>query len=108
MLLCRELAHDQSSSLAFTGHRGSPRIGSFTIVVNGHRPGKGAARPEESREPRFGGWLPFWLPLTYSVVERGANHALTWAVVRPSGFEPETCGLRVRCSAVELEAHRRV
>ncbi len=24
--------------------------------------------------------------------------------VRPSGFEPETCGLRVRCSAVELEA----
>jgi Transposase DDE domain group 1 len=29
-------------------------------------------------------------------------------LVRPSGFEPETCGLRVRCSAVELEAHRRV
>jgi hypothetical protein len=28
--------------------------------------------------------------------------------VRPSGFEPETCGLRVRCSAVELEAHPRV
>jgi integrase len=28
--------------------------------------------------------------------------------VRPSGFEPETCGLRVRCSAVELEAHWRV
>ena len=28
--------------------------------------------------------------------------------VRPSGFEPETCGLRVRCSAIELEAHRRV
>jgi integrase len=26
--------------------------------------------------------------------------------VRPSGFEPETCGLRVRCSAVELEARR--
>ena len=25
-------------------------------------------------------------------------------LVRPSGFEPETCGLRVRCSAVELEA----
>jgi hypothetical protein len=24
--------------------------------------------------------------------------------VRPSGFEPETCGLRVRCSAIELEA----
>jgi hypothetical protein len=29
-------------------------------------------------------------------------------LVRPSGFEPETCGLRVRCSAVELEAQRRV
>ncbi len=25
-------------------------------------------------------------------------------VVRPLGFEPRTCGLRVRCSAVELEA----
>jgi hypothetical protein len=24
--------------------------------------------------------------------------------VRPLGFEPRTCGLRVRCSAVELEA----
>jgi hypothetical protein len=24
--------------------------------------------------------------------------------VRPSGFEPETCGLRVHCSAIELEA----
>ena len=30
---------------------------------------------------------------------------LNWtSLVRPSGFEPETCGLRVRCSAVELEA----
>ena len=26
-------------------------------------------------------------------------------LVRPLGFEPRTCGLRVRCSAVELEAH---
>ena len=24
--------------------------------------------------------------------------------VRPLGFEPRTCGLRVRCSAIELEA----
>ena len=24
--------------------------------------------------------------------------------VRPGGFEPPTCGLRVRCSAIELEA----
>ena len=31
--------------------------------------------------------------------------ALTWSfVVRPLGFEPRTCGLRVRCSAIELEA----
>jgi hypothetical protein len=27
--------------------------------------------------------------------------------VRPPGFEPGTCGLRVRCSAIELEARRR-
>src|SRR4051812_31606822 len=26
--------------------------------------------------------------------------------VHPLGFEPRTCGLRVRCSAVELEAQR--
>jgi hypothetical protein len=25
-------------------------------------------------------------------------------MVRPLGFEPRTCGLRVRCSAIELEA----
>ena len=28
-------------------------------------------------------------------------------MVRPLGFEPRTCGLRVRCSAVELEAQWR-
>ena len=38
----------------------------------------------------------------------GSVNPLNWSFVRPSGFEPETCGLRVRCSAVELEAHRRV
>ena len=27
-------------------------------------------------------------------------------MVRPLGLEPRTCGLRVRCSAVELEARR--
>ena len=31
---------------------------------------------------------------------------LTCEDVRPLGFEPRTCGLRVRCSAVELEAPR--
>ncbi len=34
-----------------------------------------------------------------------ARKPLTWGNVRPGGFEPPTCGLRVRCSAVELEAH---
>ena len=28
----------------------------------------------------------------------------TFYLMRPLGFEPRTCGLRVRCSAVELEA----
>jgi hypothetical protein len=32
------------------------------------------------------------------------NRGHTQAVVRPLGFEPRTCGLRVRCSAIELEA----
>src|SRR2546423_12700980 len=27
-------------------------------------------------------------------------------MVRPLGFEPRTCGLRVRCSAIELEARQ--
>jgi hypothetical protein len=46
-------------------------------------------------------------------IGRGASYfefpVLTCSfMVRPSGFEPETCGLRVRCSAVELEAQGRV
>ena len=36
--------------------------------------------------------------------EEGEKQPLIRGSVRPSGFEPETCGLRVRCSAVELEA----
>ena len=40
--------------------------------------------------------------------ETDSDQAVSPDRVRPSGFEPETCGLRVRCSAVELEAHRRV
>ena len=32
--------------------------------------------------------------------------SMSTARVRPLGFEPRTCGLRVRCSAVELEARR--
>jgi integrase len=45
-----------------------------------------ARRPRRRNPSRWKGWL-------------------TWGfTVRPEGFEPSTCGLRVRCSAVELEA----
>jgi hypothetical protein len=33
---------------------------------------------------------------------------VTWEEVRPPGFEPGTCGLRVRCSAIELEARTEI
>src|SRR5438309_2183106 len=36
--------------------------------------------------------------------ERAADQ--DFQLVRPLGFEPRTCGLRVRCSAIELEAPR--
>jgi hypothetical protein len=40
---------------------------------------------------------------------RSSKEKGTWkqhtAVVRPLGFEPRTNGLRVHCSAIELEAH---
>ena len=41
-------------------------------------------------------------------VETVPDQGVSESLVRPSGFEPETCGLRVRCSAVELEARQRV
>ena len=46
--------------------------------------------------------------LSHSIDSRSIPKVLlTWYfLVRPLGFEPRTCGLRVRCSAVELEAHR--
>jgi hypothetical protein len=37
---------------------------------------------------------------------RSCAPRLTCGNVRPLGFEPRTCGLRVRCSAIELEALR--
>ena len=43
-----------------------------------------------------------------AIQETNPDQDVSATRVRPSGFEPETCGLRVRCSAVELEAHRRV
>jgi integrase len=42
------------------------------------------------------------------IAETASHLDFPAAKVRPSGFEPETCGLRVRCSAVELEARARV
>ncbi len=56
--------------------------------------------------------LPDFQPLATGLAtgsdDAETDNASTRPQVRPSGFEPETCGLRVRCSAVELEAHRRV
>jgi hypothetical protein len=52
-------------------------------------------------------WLPFLAPESHFGRDLPKS-ALTREFVRPSGFEPETCGLRVRCSAVELEARPRV
>ena len=48
------------------------------------------------------------VPEAQTVASTMAGRAfLTWSeVVRPLGFEPRTCGLRVRCSAIELEARR--
>ena len=48
-------------------------------------------------EPPFG--LPLLPPTRPYLTQR-----YVVVVVRPLGFEPRTCGLRVRCSAVELEA----
>ena len=49
------------------------------------------------------------LPIPYHQAVDGPSLAGKSAgqVVRPPGFEPGTCGLRVRCSAVELEARAR-
>ena len=40
--------------------------------------------------------------------EGGPAHLSRSDLVRLRGLEPRTCGLRVRCSAIELEAHREV
>ena len=51
---------------------------------------------------RLDGWLPSSEAATLSRYKR---RPLTCSeLVRPLGFEPRTCGLRVRCSAIELEA----
>jgi hypothetical protein len=40
-------------------------------------------------------WLPFWLPEGHFGRDFEKENALTREFVRPSGFEPETCGLRL-------------
>ena len=55
----------------------------------GQRPGPCLGSPDIPRR----GWSEKW----------GSGQP---QVVRPPGFEPGTCGLRVRCSAIELEARR--
>ena len=65
-----------------------------------HQPRKGLGTPAEcSTRPRPG--------RARSGRDFPAGSSTSTAkppVVRPLGFEPRTCGLRVRCSAVELEA----
>ena len=67
-----------------------------TATCSGLTP-RSAATASTRRARSSGRWTT---KLTPSVHDR----ALTATRVRPLGFEPRTCGLRVRCSAVELEA----
>jgi hypothetical protein len=42
--------------------------------------------------------LPIWLPVAVLCETSRRDDALTWGFVRPSGFEPETCGVTFRRS----------
>src|ERR1700678_3475234 len=46
-------------------------------------------------------WGGLWLRVA---ALENCKQPLSCGNVRPLGFEPRTCGLRVRCSAIELEA----
>ena len=63
------------------------------------REDRARARTQRARRPTY---------VESGTAETDSDQAVSRDQVRPSGFEPETCGLRVRCSAVELEAHPRV
>ena len=52
---------------------------------------------------RAGGYTDGYIELL-RFITLTTSSILTSQNVRPPGFEPGTCGLRVRCSAVELEA----
>ena len=93
----RRVAHHEgrrprpSTPRAATGHPGAamsrrlacPRAASGGLCAQPAHSGKRRARPH------------------------GAGPCAGLLRVRPLGFEPRTCGLRVRCSAVELEARNR-
>jgi hypothetical protein len=49
-------------------------------------------------------WLPVGRGLRTTKARARCPGLARAAGVRPLGFEPRTCGLRVRCSAIELEA----
>ena len=51
---------------------------------------------------------PSRCPANRSGSPRRPAQTLVERLVRPLGFEPRTCGLRVRCSAIELEARVQV
>ena len=53
------------------------------------------------------GGSPFGSPTALSDPFKASRTPLTCENVRPLGFEPRTCGLRVRCSTIELEARGR-
>ena len=51
-----------------------------------------------------GGWKALDTAALRDILHAATAFGRVASVVRPPGFEPGTCGLRVRCSAVELEA----
>src|SRR5438270_12624195 len=57
---------------------------------------------------RCTGWSSGGIPAEYPSEVYLDSTPLSCCFVRPLGFEPRTCGLRVRCSAVELEARKLV
>jgi hypothetical protein len=80
-------------------------ISRFSNAADSRGPDFATKRTVASLEPA---WLANWLVSANFDETLARKNALTRGFVRPSGFEPETCGLRVRCSAVELEARPRV
>jgi hypothetical protein len=70
-----------------------PLGGSEAVVRREHTP----------TDQRLDSAVPGWRARRLDHAAVSGNFPLV-TVVRPLGFEPRTCGLRVRCSAIELEA----